>query len=125
MDHRTFATARSAQDGDNLAGCRINRDMRQRRYARIIREGDILKADMSPCPSHLSGMGFFCHWRAGVEHLKEALSGGDGPREAIDDLRGLAYGEGELVHIQDELGQAAGRQMSTHDFPAAKPQDHP
>ena len=32
--------------------------------------------------------------------------------------------EGELVHIQHELRQAAGRQMTVHDLPPAKPQDH-
>src|SRR2546426_10714074 len=117
MDNRTLATARSAQDGGNLAGCRINRDMRQRRYACIIREGNILKADMSPRPSHLFSLGFFCHWGLGVKHLKEALPGGDGPREAIDHLRSLTYGEGELVHIQHELGQAAGGPTSQPHFP--------
>ena len=45
--------------------------------------------------------------RAGIQDLEKALSGGDGPRQAIDDAGGLAYREGELVHVEDELGQAA------------------
>src|SRR5215831_17016389 len=123
MDNRTLATPRSTQDGGNLTGCGINRHLLQRRYARVIRERDLLEAGMAPGPSHLLGLGVFCHWGLRVQHLKEALSGGDRPRQAIDDARELAYWEGELVHIQDKLRQAASRQMAMHDLPAAKPQD--
>src|SRR5712692_4445053 len=118
MDDGALAAAWSAQDGGNLARHRINSHMLQRRYARRIREGDICKADMSPRPSQLFGLGCVGHWGLGVQHLKEALPRGDRPRQAIDDARRLAYREGELVHVQDELAQAAGRQMATNDFPA-------
>src|SRR5437667_10552845 len=103
MHNRALATPRSAQDGGNLAGHRINSHVLQRRYARRIREGDIYKADMSPRPSQLFGLGCVGHWGLGVQYLKEALPRGDRPRQAIDDACGLAYREGELVHVQAKL----------------------
>src|SRR5438270_3005956 len=102
MHNRTLATPWGAQDGGNLTGGGINRHLLQRRYARVIREGDMLEADMALRPSHCFSLGIFCHWGLRVQHFKEALSGGDGPRQAIDDARYLAYRESELVHIQHE-----------------------
>src|SRR5262249_36852858 len=124
IDNRALATARSAQDSRNLARYRVNRDLLQRWYTCVIREGDLVEPDMPTGPSHLSGLRLFDHRRAGVEHFKQALPGGDRPRQAINDACRLTYRESELVHVQDKLGQAAGGQMATHDFPAAKPQDH-
>src|SRR5215510_12810863 len=115
MHNGALTAPRSAQDGSNLARHRINRHVLQRRYVRRIREGDILKTDMAPRPSQLSGLGCIGHWGLGVQHLKEALPRGDRPRQAIDDARRLAYWKGELVHVQDKLAQAAGRQMATDD----------
>src|SRR6266700_1095487 len=99
MDNGTLAAPRSAQDGGNLATHRINSRMLQGRYACRIREGDICKADMSPRPSQLFGLGFVGHWGLGVQHLKEALPRRDRSRQAIDDACGLTYREGELGHV--------------------------
>src|SRR5215510_13961532 len=81
MDNCTLATPWGAQDGGNLTGGSINRHLLQCWDAPVIREGDLLEADMTLRPSHLFGLRAFYDWRLRVQYLKQALNRGNRPRQ--------------------------------------------
>ncbi len=89
-----------AEERDDLAGLRVDVDVREHGADVVVAEADVLEADVAADGRRAAARRALLHRRLGVEELEDALGGADAARDAVD--READGAHRELQQVQPE-----------------------
>ena len=94
VDDRRLAAAGRAEQGDDLARLRLEVDVAEHGADRVVAEGDVVEAHVALDVRQRDGVRLLLDRGLGVEDLEDALAGGAGARELLDDEAEHAHRHG-------------------------------